>query len=263
MVTLDQAGFHRATVAILPAPAPLRDVVDFLWIDERPRFAVQHRHWRVVPDDAPHLIYYRYVDGHAGSERHRLNVVGARARYADVDCTGRLFTVGVRLRPGAVPALFRVAAHEVTDRSVPAALIASRPVRALLSRLDGDAPADVARHLTSFITGLVAEGRPVDERAAWLATHASTRRSVHQLAGTLGVGDRALRNWSATHLGLGLKRFLSVRRLHAALRTRLERPTATWSQIAAATGFADQPHLVRECRAMLGESPGTFFGRAS
>jgi AraC-like DNA-binding protein len=39
-------------------------------------------------------------------------------------------------------------------------------------------------------------------------------------------------------------------------------PHATWSRIAAAHGFADQSHLVRDCRAMLGESPSEFVARA-
>lgn len=264
MVTLDQAGLQRSAIIMLPAPLSVHDVVELLWIDERPRLGIGHRQWRVVPDDAPHLIYCRYLDDDGSTERQRLNVVGARGRYVDVDCSRRLFTVGVRLRPGAVPALFRIAAHEVTNRSVAADLIVSQAARHALSQVEGESPASVARHLTAFVAALSGSGQGVvDRRAVWLATHATAPRNVQQVAGSLGIGDRALRNWSATHLGLGVRRFLSVRRLHAALRARLDSPAATWSQIAAATGFADQPHLVRDCRTMLGESPGKFFARAS
>lgn len=265
MVTLDQAGLARSALVMVQVPAPLRNVVDLVWIDERPRLALASPQWRVVPDDAPHLIYYRYVDGHPGTEHHRLNVVGARSTYVDVDCSRRLFTIGLRLRPGAIPALLRVAAHEITNRSVAAELLARDPVCAALDRLGDDTPLEAARRLTELVTHLAARGRTIDARARQLASAqpltALTALSVRRTATSLGIGDRALRRWSATHLGVGLRRFLSIRRLHGALQARLEQPAATWSQIAAANGFADHPHLIRDCHALLGESPSEFFAR--
>src|SRR5687767_6541155 len=84
MVTLDQAGWRRSAVVLVPAPAAIRDLVDFLWIDERPRLSplVPHQ-WRVVADDAPHLIYSRTQDSLARTDHHRLHVVGARQRWVD------------------------------------------------------------------------------------------------------------------------------------------------------------------------------------
>jgi AraC-like DNA-binding protein len=86
--------------------------------------------------------------------------------------------------------------------------------------------------------------------------------SVRELARRMGIGDRALRAWSATHLGMGIRRFMTIRRLHRALEQRIRHPDTTWSRIAAAAGFADQSHLVRDCRALLGESPSEFLARA-
>ena len=264
MVTLDQAGLNRTAVVVLPAPVSLRDVVELLWIDERPRLSAPREPWRVVADDAPHVIYCRYTDRRAQTDGHRLNIVGARARFVDIDCSRRLFTVGARLKPGALPALFHVPAHELTNCSVAAGRLADKPAREALARMDTDSPVDAARHLMTFIEDAVAHGRPLDDRARSVsARDASTPGTVDSVAHSLGIGDRALRYWSATHIGLGLKRFLSIRRLHRALHARLEQPAATWSRIAAATGFADQPHLVRDCRTLLGESPGEFFARAS
>jgi hypothetical protein len=102
VVTLDQAGWMRAALVMMPAPPRLADVVDFLWVDERPRLSPTSHQWRIVADDAPHIIYARFVDARTHTERHQLHVVGARPFYADVDCTHRLITVGARLRPGAL-----------------------------------------------------------------------------------------------------------------------------------------------------------------
>jgi AraC-like DNA-binding protein len=241
----------------------LEPFVDFLWADERPRLSPRGHEWRVVADDAAHVIYARYTDPRTGSGAHRLHVVGARPRYADVDCRHRVLTVGARLRPGALPALAGANAAELTGRSVPAEDVVREPARQILSRLEADEPGNAVTHVASFIAMLVARGRTIDDRARWLAdVDGRGSGAVRAVADEMGVGGRALRAWSATHLGLGLKRFLSIRRLHRAVETRLCNPSMTWSRIAAATGFADQAHLVRDCHTLLGESPGEFVARA-
>jgi AraC-like DNA-binding protein len=263
VVTLDQAGWNSGMLVLLTPPPVLSNVVEFFWIDRRPRQSPRAHEWRVVADDAANVIYARVVDDH-GREQHRLHVVGARSRYADVDCSRRVLTVGARLRPGALPALFRVDAVTLTDRSVPMEALVRPAARHVLARLELDPCADAAGRLASVITELTARGRPLDDRTSILHTITSGGTpTVRDLAGAFGVGDRALRSWCAVHLGLGLTRFVRVRRLHAALERRLRNPFVTWSTIAAATGFADQPHLVRDFRALLGESPGAFLARAS
>jgi AraC-like DNA-binding protein len=263
MVTLDQAGWRRSTLVISPPPPMLEGVIDFLWVDERPRLSPRSHEWRIVADDAAHVIYARFTDGRTGTETHRLHVVGARPQYADIDCRHRLLTVGARLRPGAIPALLGLPGNEVTDRSVPAEWIVRQQAREVLSQLESGAPDQATAHVAAFIAALALRGRPIDERARWLAgVDARAAGAVGQIASEMGFGDRALRAWSATHLGIGLKRFLNIRRLHRAVESRLRSPATTWSQVAAAAGFADQPHLVRDCRAFLGESPTEFLARA-
>lgn len=259
MVTLDQAGWNRSTLVLQPAPLALSDLIEFLWIDERPRHSRLRHQWRVVADDAPHIIYSRFDN--ASGVSHRLNVVGARTLYTDVDCTQRVLTAGARLRPGVIPMLFNISASEFTNRGVDASLV-TVAARLTIDRLERAQPADTLTHIVSFVNELARRGGVVDDRVRGLAALDSSGRSVRDIARALGIGDRALRSWSATHLGLGLRRFRRIRRLHTAIEARLRNPCTPWSRIAAATGFADQPHLVRDCRALLGESPTEFFARA-
>ena len=247
---------------MVPAPAAIRHLVEFLWIDERPRRSPRAHQWRIVADDAPHLIYSRFADALRCTDRHRLHVIGARHRYTDIDCRQRLITVGARLKPGAIPALFRISAAEVTDRSVDIDSIVRLPGHPLLRRFDDDIPSNISRHMAELVGALAARGRPIDARVGQLTCVSRHFGSIHNAASELGVSDRALRAWSGAHLGLGLRRFLTIRRLHRALESRMQHPDATWSRIAAATGFADQSHLVRDCHALLGESPGQFLTRA-
>src|SRR4029079_15612680 len=111
---------------------------------------------RVVADDAPHIIYSRDAGG-----GRRLNVVGARTQYIDVDCSHRTLTVGARRLPGAIPALFDVPARELTNRSIPTELLVRDAARDALGRLELATAADTITHIIAFVEVLVRHGRNV------------------------------------------------------------------------------------------------------
>src|SRR5688572_30365001 len=167
MVTLDQAGWGRTALVILPPPPELADVVELLWIDTRPHTVSRSSGWRIVPDDAAHVIYARFRDRTGGGDGHRLHIVGARRTYEDIDCSRRLFTAGARLKPGAVPALFRVSARELTDHSTPAESLVGRAARAALASLEDDSSTNAAHHIAVFVDALRRQGRRLDDRAGW------------------------------------------------------------------------------------------------
>jgi hypothetical protein len=131
MVLLDHGCVVRGGLQVLPPPADLRDIVEHTFI-ELPTTSVND--WRVVPDASPHLIVTVLAQGNL-----RAALVGARSRVAIIDRTGRVATVGVRLRPGALSVLVRDSAREFLDRSV---TISDAFPRALLEHLDvsRDAP---------------------------------------------------------------------------------------------------------------------------
>ena len=155
-----------------------------------------------------------------------------------------------------------MSAHELTDRSVSIDSLVRPAFGPTLSRFETGAPSDAVMRLGELVADLAGESRPVDSRVRLLTTPDAYPGRVRDAARHLGIGDRALRAWSAAHLGMGLRRFMTIRRLHRALEYRIQHPHTTWSRIAAATGFADHSHLVRDCRALLGESPGEFLTRA-
>jgi len=92
--------------------------------------------------------------------------------------------------------------------------------------------------------------------------------------GTLGIAALAQDiGWSRTHLaerfraeiGLGPKRVARMLRFQRACGlARSERQrgaSGNWAAIAAACGYADQAHLIREFVAMAGEPPGAWARR--
>jgi AraC-like DNA-binding protein len=80
--------------------------------------------------------------------------------------------------------------------------------------------------------------------------------SVERVAERVGVPGRTLHRAVRREAGVSLKRFSRVTRLLAAV-TRADRSAGpAWAAIAAESGFCDQSHLVRECRAIAGLAPG-------
>lgn len=256
-MTLDEGGWRRPNVRVVSPPPALRDVVELLWLDQWNDEATTAHSFRIVADDAPHILWY--LSGDHVLRTQRLSVAGARAWHHDANLHGRRVMAGARLVPGAIPRLFDMPAFALTNRSVPLASIAVGSIRtprhATRDSLIGD--------LSTLIAALRGS-RAGDSRAKWIASqHRAGSITVGSFAETFVMPPRSLRAWSARTLGMGLKRLLKIRRLHAALELRLEGKHETWTRIAAAAGYADQSHLIRDCRALLGESPSEFIARSS
>lgn len=96
---------------------------------------------------------------------------------------------------------------------------------------------------------------------------AETWRRLVAARGRLGVGTLATElGWSRRHLGerfrreVGLppKTFARIVRFEHAHALAAAEPSPAWAQISAASGYADQAHLVRDWHAFTGRTPTTW-----
>ncbi len=246
----------------------------------------------VVADDSPHLIYSE-TEG-VGGLSHRIALVGARSRAIVLDRSHRRITIAVRLRPGALPSLFGIAAHEVTDRSVPLELLprapakiarAGPPASELLERtasahgvetlfawmgwrLGVDEALGTTRGAPTARAGRRAPNPAGTASPDWRIRALPDPRSQGSSASVplgvlcreLGVSPRTLRQAFQDGVGLPPSTVLRIRRLQAALLEGLHGPEG-WSRVAYRFGYADHSHLIRDCRDLLGETPETFRRR--
>lgn len=259
MVLLDNGGRPRAELDLAAPPADLTPLVEHLWIQDCARLSGD---WRVVPDLAPHLL--AIVSDAGGARTIRVVVVGPRSCAVSVDAANRVLTAGVRLQPGVLRALTGVPACELADRAV--AIDQLFPARTLADlEIGPDTPAPHLLHELIRLTRRTVRGRLV--ASPLLPDAASLARRVDRLAACLGTPTRSLRDRAHREIGLGPKRMLRVLRLHAALhiarRSSLSGAPLSWTQVAYAAGYADQPHLTRELRALLGETPVTWAARGT
>lgn len=157
---------------------------------------------------------------------------------------------GVRLPPGTAPVVLGVPADELRDqRPDLAAVWGDRVTRAWNDVASDEGPAGQER----LLAGLLAErgGRPREVAVA--ARMVAAGRSAEDVADALGVTTRTLHRRSLAAFGYGprtLGRVLRLQRVLGLLDDGL--PLA---EVAHRAGYADQPHLSREVRALAGVSP--------
>ena len=219
---------------------------------------------RVLPDPALSLAFYcrRQPDG--------------------VPTEPKLVVIGPKTRPHVFA--FR-AGHEIA--AVRVKLEWSAPLLDLVPEDHSDAEHDLAQVLPCLAERLLeplTETRNAREAAGWLAetmarrtrgmpargpamsSHAldlvrrtGGRVTVERVADRMGVPLRTLSRQVRREAGISLKEYARVTRfLHAV--TLADRSTSpAWAAIAADTGFCDQPHLVRECRALSGLAPSQVY----
>ncbi|MFB4318998.1 helix-turn-helix domain-containing protein [Actinomadura sp. 21ATH] len=125
----------------------------------------------------------------------------------------------------------------------------------------GLTPLDSAtvRHLLgtptlAAVTGLTGPGRPLDPRVA-RALAASPDVPLPSVAAGVGLSPPRLRALVRESAGVPLVQLRRWARLRTAI-AGLSRTTVATA--AAAAGFADQPHLTRTARSLLGRTPASL-----
>jgi AraC-like DNA-binding protein len=163
---------------------------------------------------------------------------------------------GVRLVSDAVRAVLGVSASELTDRTVPLAQLVSGPaLRALVDAVgagDVRAQAAVARWLAD------ADRDPRVARAA-RALWVDPGLEVTAVAERVGLSTRQLRRALRTEVGLGPKTFQRIGRLQRFLALARLGTAGGLAELAPRAGYADQPHLTREARALSGLTPSALL----
>ena len=203
--------------------------------------------YRVLPDGCMDLIWR---DG-------ALLVAGPDTAAYVAEESARTVYAGLRFAPGQGPRLLRVPAREVRDRRVPLdALWPSARARRLAERAEHDPAA-------ALESWAAARTRELDDPAAGrtypgLAAALERGSTVAEVAARSGLGERQLRRHCEAVFGYGPKTLARVLRFQRALA--LARTGTAFAQVAVEAGYADQPHLAREVRALTGVPLGRLLG---
>ncbi|MEA2480985.1 MAG: hypothetical protein QOJ07_2907 [Thermoleophilaceae bacterium] len=222
----------------LTPPAELRSHVACLWAKTGPG-------GRVLPDGCADIVW-------TGRE---LIVAGPATRAVHPATSSEATKLGVRFRVGAAGAALGLPASELLDSS-PRLADVWREGAELADRVaDAGTPGAGLRLLVDAVARRLGDAAPADPlvRGAVLAVARPDAR-VAPLAPDIGLGERQLRRRFDAAVGYAPKTLAGVLRLQRFLRLAGARD-ASLARLAADAGYADQPHLGRECRRLTGLPP--------
>jgi AraC-like DNA-binding protein len=195
----------------------------------------------VLPDGCMDLIW-------SGG---RLLVAGPDTRaHTSAPVTPGSPVLGLRLPPGAAPVLLGVPADALRDqRPELADLWGARAARPWVEAV---AAGDTAALEQRVAVRLREHGGPARD-AVVVARLVAAGHDAAEVADRLGVTTRTLHRRSLAAFGYGPRTFGRVLRLQRVLP--LLDAGLPLAEVAQRAGYADQPHLSREVRALAGRSP--------
>jgi AraC-like DNA-binding protein len=182
--------------------------------------------------------------------------------------------VGLRLAPGAAARVLGLPASELVDLAVDAHDVwgaAGGGRFALADLADPDAsPERLLARIQLLVAARLADAAAPDPLVAEaVGLLRWSIDDVASLTASLHISERQLRRRFQTATGLApkpLHRVLRFQRFHALAQHAIASGAAPAedgiARLAAEAGYADQPHLNRECVRLTGASPGAFLGEA-
>jgi AraC-like DNA-binding protein len=180
-----------------------------------------------------------------------------------IDQRGVLQLAGVRFRIGGLAPFAREELRWWTNQVVPVAEVfghAGQHAHHALGRTeDVDSQAAILDRLL-LESYRDSDGRSTFRQALPLAISAGARPSVEDLAEAADCSIRHLERLFAQHLGITPRTLLLITMFQSALQLLMTDPGCPLSDVAARTGFHDQPHLVRTFRRFSGGPPRDFRG---
>jgi AraC-like DNA-binding protein len=210
----------------------------------------------IVPDGCTDIL--TYDDGAPF-------VVGPDAVTRWTELPEGVLVTGLRLRPGALPAVVGQRADALLgDHAWLADL--DRGATRLRHALDGaDAVQERLAALEDFVRTRVARVSMRERSlvAACRAVANDSRLSVDRVADGLGWSVRTLHREVVASCGYGpkyLQRVMRVQRALRAMQAAGARPRL--ADVALACGFADQSHMSRDVRVVTGFTPTAYLTRA-
>jgi AraC-like DNA-binding protein len=168
--------------------------------------------------------------------------------------------VSVTFALGAASRFGGLALTATRDELVPLDLLWGRSGACLRERLIEARTPERALSVMEDVLLQQLTGALTLDRAVIAAAGALSRGvPVGQVSDDLGMLPRTLRRRFTAQVGLTPKRFARVQRMQRLVRDLDGQSRVDWADAAARHGYADQPHLAAEFRALAGVTPGEYL----
>jgi AraC-like DNA-binding protein len=236
-----------ATYAEWRPPGPLASHACCVWSNVAGR---DDHVERVLPDGCADVVWI---------EGDRIVVAGPATREVLVDIPAGAAALGVRFGPGAAGPALGLAAHELRDRTVALEDLWGAAASELTERLSAAPRAGRVALLAAAVARRLDGARPADALVARAGALLARGVSVTAASREVALTDRHLRRRFHDAVGYGPKTLQRVMRLRRFLALAESAPSPDLARAAAEAGYADQPHLTRECADLAGLPPAALL----
>jgi AraC-like DNA-binding protein len=238
------------------APPPLAHWVKSIWSAKgtRAEFAAPEP---IVPDGCVEIVLNLadpFAD-HRGLQPLDL-IAGQMTGPVTALATGDVDLIGVRFWPGRAGAALRLPVWQLRDQLIAASSVlrgSAQLVEALreLPRLQR------INHLSAALSqqfGSRSRSTSAVDHALALIGMQRGNIAIDAVARRVGLTRRHLERRFKDEVGLGMKQFARITRVHAAIRMVDDQPMRSGADIAARCGYSDQAHMIRECKTLAGRT---------
>jgi AraC-like DNA-binding protein len=227
----------------------------------------------VLPDGHPELVVhfgdpFERIDLDGRVERQPAVLFAGQLRHRLIlRPTGAIAVLGVRLHPFGAAAFLRIPQQETAGLTLSVDLLSPALMRDLAPlRESGAGPADAVRPAQDILLRHLDAAR-IDPRVRGAASRLTPASacdgafSVESVAREMGLTRRHLERRFLLQVGITPKRFARIARFSRAVQALDADAGPRRSLAAAAWGYADQAHFIREFHDLAGCAPGEHLLR--
>ena len=225
----------------------------------------------VLPDGRPELVMhlgdpFALVTDGAATLQPSIVYAGQLPAQLLLQPTGRIAIVSIRFYPHGAAALFRIPQHRLLGAPLSLDDLDRGLARALRD-VPNQAPdlPGAALLVQQLLLRWMAPDR-VDPRVAhavWIISRSRGRMPIERVAEASGVTRRHLEKRFLDQVGLTPKRLARVARFQYALQLLEGGGARPGADAAAACGYADQAHFIRDFRSLAGCPPSEHLLRSA
>lgn len=234
-----------------PHPA-LLNYIDAYWTINTQNMEQPKLH-RILPDGCTDIIFNQGNTIYRPDQREALlseesYLVGTMTTFSETIQSSGNAVLGIRFKPGAITAFYRLDLQEVTDIAIP---YRDQILKELVYR-----SINLLNDLNFyFLRKLPAQ--PSEIAAVLAEIHSSNGRvKVAELISKHGMSERKLERLFKTHVGVSVKGMTRLIRFrHALGLIQNNAAKQDLSDIAYTTGYYDQAHFCNEIKAYTGLTP--------
>ena len=220
---------------------------------------------RIVPDGRCELIVHfgaPYLEG--ATRQPRALFAGQLTRPLWLRADGPAGVLGVRFHAAGARRFLGRPLAEATDRRIPLTDLWAADARRLVRNVANASDASTrARIAAAFVAERIEAGDGKDDdvvaRCVARLEEGAGRVAIEELMDVAGIGRRQLERRFRDAVGVPPRLFASILRFRRVFDALQGPHGARWTEAAAAAGYFDQSHLIRDCRRFLGCTPTQFL----